>query len=131
MSVLSNESHDGPRRRGATGPLQVGRAGPGQPSPPALGRVEIHDVGPTPHTEHLLVTYLPEQGIVFEADHISVPQTGPLPPAITNTHALDEALTARGLRVTTIVGAHSPRVLTMDDMKAAIEKDSETRVAAQ
>jgi glyoxylase-like metal-dependent hydrolase (beta-lactamase superfamily II) len=94
-------------------------------------RIEIHDVGPTPHTEHLLVAYLPEQGIVFEADHIAVPQTGPLPPAISNTKALDKAMSDRGMRVSTIVGAHSPRVLSIDDMKAALEKESKTRVAAQ
>lgn len=94
-------------------------------------RIEIHDVGPTPHTEHLLVAYLPEQGIIFEADHIAVPQTGPLPPAISNTKALDKAMSDRGMRVSTIVGAHSPRILSIDDMKAALAKESKTRVAAQ
>lgn len=93
--------------------------------------VEIHDVGPTPHSEHLLVTYLPDEGIMFEADHIAVPRTGPLPPAITNTRALDKAMAARGFKVKTIVGAHSPRVITLDDMKAALAKDAETRVALQ
>ena len=91
--------------------------------------VEIHDIGPTPHSEHLLVAYLPDEGIMFEADHIAVPQTGPLPPAISNTRALDKAMAKRDFKVTTIVGAHSPRVITIDDMKAALERESETRVA--
>ncbi len=94
-------------------------------------RIEIHDVGPTPHTEHLLVAYLPQQGILFEADHIAVPQTGPLPPAISNTKALDKAISDRDMRVGTIVGAHSPRVISIADMKAALERESKTRVATQ
>ncbi len=68
---------------------------------------------------------------MFEADHIAVPQTGPLPPAITNTRALDKAMAERDFRVTTIVGAHSPRVITIDDMKAALSKEAGTRVASQ
>jgi glyoxylase-like metal-dependent hydrolase (beta-lactamase superfamily II) len=91
--------------------------------------VEIHDIGPTPHSEHLLVAYLPNEGIMFEADHIAVPRTGPLPPAISNTRALDTAMAKRDFKVTTIVGAHSPRVITIDDMKAALEHEAETRVA--
>ena len=93
--------------------------------------VEIHDIGPTPHSEHMLIAYLPDEGIMFEADHIAVPQTGPLPPAITNTRALDKAMAERNFKVTTIVGAHSPRVITIDDMEAALEQESETRVASQ
>ena len=43
--------------------------------------VEILDIGPTAHTEHLLVAYLPEEGTLFEADHFALPASGPIPPA--------------------------------------------------
>jgi len=94
-------------------------------------RVEIHDIGPTPHTEHLLVAYLPEEGILFEADHIARPRTGPLPPAISNSRALDAAIEERGMVVTTIVGAHSPRVIAMGELQAALSRKTEARVAQQ
>jgi glyoxylase-like metal-dependent hydrolase (beta-lactamase superfamily II) len=94
-------------------------------------RVEIHDIGPTPHSEHLLVAYLPEEGILFEADHVAVPRTGPLPPAISNSRALDAALKTRGMVVTTIVGAHSPRVVSMGELQAALAREVDTRVASQ
>lgn len=86
-------------------------------------RVEIVDIGPTAHTEHLLVTYLPEEGIVFEADHFAMPRTGPVPPAVSSTRTFAEALNAKGVRAHTIASAHSPRVGTISDLRAALEKD--------
>lgn len=83
-------------------------------------RVEIHDIGPTPHTEHLLVAYLPAEGIVFEADHFPQPQTGPLPPANPVTVAFGRAVKDKGFRIKKIVGAHSPRASSADDLAAVI-----------
>ena len=39
----------------------------------ASRRLEIIDIGPTPHSEHLLVAWLPKEGILFEADHFPNP----------------------------------------------------------
>ncbi len=83
-------------------------------------RVEIIDIGPTAHTEHLLVAYLPEEKILFEADHFSLPQAGPVPPAVSSTRTFAEALERLGLEVDKIVSAHSPRVATMDDLATAL-----------
>ena len=89
------------------------------------GRViEIVDIGPTAHTEHLLVAYLPEQGILFEADHFALPRVGPIPPAVTSTRSFAEALSRHGLRATRIVSSHSPKVATMDDLQTALEKEA-------
>ena len=85
--------------------------------------VEILDIGPTAHTEHLLVAYLPEEGILFEADHFALPAAGPIPPAVSSTQTFAEALARRDLRVEKIVSAHSPRVATMDDLRTALEKE--------
>ena len=42
--------------------------------------IRIVDIGPTAHTNHLLVAYLPEEKILFEGDHFAMPLTGPMPP---------------------------------------------------
>ena len=83
-------------------------------------RVEIVDIGPTAHSEHLLVAYLPEERILFEADHFSLPQSGPVPPAVDSTRSFARALQRLELDVVKIVSAHSSRVATMDDLDAAL-----------
>lgn len=85
-------------------------------------RVEIIDIGPTPHTEHLLVTYLPEEGILFEADHFAMPRNGPVPPAVSGTKAFARAVAEHDLKVKTFVSAHSPRPGTPEDLQATVEK---------
>ncbi len=87
-------------------------------------RVELYDIGPTPHVEHLLIAYLPEEGVIFEADHFPQPQTGPMPPAIPNTVAFARAVNELGLEYKAIVGAHSPRVGTPDDLAAMLNHPS-------
>jgi glyoxylase-like metal-dependent hydrolase (beta-lactamase superfamily II) len=85
--------------------------------------VEIIDIGPTAHTEHLLVAYLPDEGILFEADHFALPRVGPIPPAVTSTQTFAEALGREELGVKKIYSAHSPRAATMDDLREALEKE--------
>jgi glyoxylase-like metal-dependent hydrolase (beta-lactamase superfamily II) len=82
--------------------------------------VEIHDVGPTPHAEHLLVAFLPDEGILFEADHFPNPANGRMVPAQPVTRALAKALADKGLDVKTIIGAHSARVATREDLNTAL-----------
>ncbi|MDZ7642865.1 MAG: hypothetical protein U5K76_00635 [Woeseiaceae bacterium] len=72
----------------------------GRRTPEAGDRViEIIDIGPTAHTEHLLVAYLPAEGILFEADHFALPGVGPVPPAVSSTRSLAEVLARSGLSV--------------------------------
>ena len=85
--------------------------------------VEIIDIGPTAHTEHLLVAYLPEEGILFEADHFTMPRVGPVRPAVTSTRSFAEALSREELGVKMIYSAHSPRAGTMDDLRIALEAE--------
>ena len=85
--------------------------------------VEIIDIGPTAHTEHLLVAYLPAEGIVFEADHFAMPENGPIPPAVTSTRTFAEALGRHELGVKKIYSAHSSKAGTMDDLRSALEKE--------
>ena len=84
-------------------------------------RVEVIDIGPTAHTEHLLVAWLPEEGILFEADHFAMPRVGPVPPAVTSTRTFAEALARAGLKPRVFVSAHSSNPGSPDDLKAALE----------
>ena len=83
-------------------------------------KLEIIDIGPTPHSEHLLVAWLPEEGILFEADHFPNPTNGQMAPAQPVTKRLAEAIAEKGLDVKLIVGAHSPRVSSIDDLHKAL-----------
>ena len=83
-------------------------------------KLEIIDIGPTPHAEHLLVAWLPEEGILFEADHFPNPINGRMQPAQDVTKTLARAIDKRGLDVKLIVGAHSPRVATIKDLRQAL-----------
>lgn len=90
----------------------------------AGGRVvEIIDIGPTAHSEHLLVAYLPDEGILFEADHFALPRVGPIPPAVSSTRTFAEALAKQELPVRKILSAHSPRIGTLEDLRASLEKE--------
>jgi glyoxylase-like metal-dependent hydrolase (beta-lactamase superfamily II) len=83
-------------------------------------KLEIIDIGPTPHAKHLLVAWLPEEGILFEADHFPNPTNGRMQPAQAVTIRLAEAIDTMGLDVKTIVGAHSPRIASIDDLRHAL-----------
>ncbi len=83
-------------------------------------KLEIVDIGPTPHSEHLLVAFLPEEGILFEADHFPNPTNGQMQPAQPVTRRLAEAITEKGMDVKIIVGAHSPRIASIDDLHRAL-----------
>lgn len=86
-------------------------------------QVEIIDIGPTAHTEHLLVAWLPEEGILFEADHFAMPRVGPIPPAVTSTKTFAEALARNELQVKYFVSAHSPKTGTPAALEEALTKE--------
>ena len=86
-------------------------------------RVEIIDIGPTAHTEHLLIAWLPQEGILFEADHFALPANGTIPPAVSSTKTFAGALIEHGIDPDKMLSAHSPRVGTMNDLQAALEKE--------
>ena len=92
--------------------------------------IELYDIGPTPHAEHLLIAYLPQEKIIFEADHFPQPRTGPLPPAVPATFAFAEALEKLNLDYNRIVGAHSPRIGSPAELEAVVKHKSATAVGA-
>jgi len=85
-------------------------------------RVELYNIGPTPHVENLLIAYLPKEGIIFEADHFPQAQTGPMAPAVANTVAFAKALDELGLNYNRIIGAHSPQIGSPADLQASLNQ---------
>ncbi|HEX8136792.1 MAG TPA: MBL fold metallo-hydrolase [Pyrinomonadaceae bacterium] len=84
-------------------------------------RVELYDIGPAPHANEMLIAYLPKEKLLFQADLVLVNQDGTVPAASDSTVQLAEKIQQLGLSVEKIVGAHG-RPLTMDEMRAALEK---------
>lgn len=82
-------------------------------------RLELHDIGPNPHVTEAVVAYLPRQKAVFESDLLTIPVSGPFPPASPATVDFAEKLKARGLVVETIVPGHG-RLGTLADLEAAL-----------
>ena len=83
-------------------------------------KLEVIDFGPTPHAKHILMAWLPEEGILFEADHFPNPTNGQMAPAQEVTKRLAEVIDQQGLDVKIIVGAHSPRIASIDDLRKAL-----------
>jgi glyoxylase-like metal-dependent hydrolase (beta-lactamase superfamily II) len=94
-------------------------------------RVELYDIGPTPHAERMLIAWLPEEKIIFEADHFPQPRTGPLPPAVPATVAFARAVAELGLDFERLVGAHSPRISGPADLQAVLKREAQSTAAAR
>ena len=124
-TVLAARAHERIMRRAAEEPelLEMKLVDGSTYLESAKRRIEIVDIGPTAHTEHLLVAYLPDEGILFEADHFAMPRVGPVPPAVSSTKSFAKALAKQDFEVKMILSAHSPRVGTMDDLQTALETE--------
>jgi glyoxylase-like metal-dependent hydrolase (beta-lactamase superfamily II) len=84
--------------------------------------VELHDIGPGPHTKEMLVVYLPKEKILFEGDMLGLPAGSTLVPAANETTIhFAERIKALGFVVDKIASVHG-RTATMDELKAAIDK---------
>ena len=93
-------------------------------------QVGLIDIGPTPHSEHILVAYLPDEGILFEADHFTNPINGRMPPAQPVTKHLAKMIDKLGLDVKTIVGSHSPRIATIEDLRKSLALEPKVEMVA-
>ncbi len=82
--------------------------------------LQVLDIGPTDHTEHLLVAYLPAERILFSADHFGLPLSGRVRPANNATRDLARAIERENLDVKTLLSAHSPDSATMKHLRKAL-----------
>jgi glyoxylase-like metal-dependent hydrolase (beta-lactamase superfamily II) len=80
--------------------------------------LELHDLGPNPHVDELVVAYLPQERLAFMADVFSIPVQGPFPPAGSATREFAAKLQRVG-PVTTIAPGHG-RMGTLEDLEKAL-----------
>jgi glyoxylase-like metal-dependent hydrolase (beta-lactamase superfamily II) len=81
-------------------------------------RVELYNVGPNPHSDDLLVAYIPSVKTLYEADALDL-QSANVAPAAPTTIDLLHKIQALGLDVQTIIPTHG-RSGTIDDLKTAV-----------
>jgi len=84
--------------------------------------MEVYDIGPTPHADHFLLTYLPKQKVIFIADHFFPTDSGSMPPRDPNIKRLVEAIKERGIDVKIIVFAHGSKVATYAQLLESYNK---------
>jgi glyoxylase-like metal-dependent hydrolase (beta-lactamase superfamily II) len=81
--------------------------------------VELYDIGTNPHTDEMLVAWLPKERILFEGDLFNRPADGHALAGNETTVAFARWLEKSGLDVKTIVPVHGP-VATMEDLRQAV-----------
>ena len=82
--------------------------------------VEILDIGAGPHTEEMLVAYLPNEKMVFQGDLLNRPANGDAPLANDTTVHFAKWLDGKKLAVDKIIGVHGP-VSTVDELRQAVK----------
>ena len=83
--------------------------------------VELHDIGPTSHSDEIVLAYLPKQRLIFQGDLLILPARGDPAPANMLTAEFAQAIERLGLQVDAIVGVHG-RVGTLADLRDAVAK---------
>jgi glyoxylase-like metal-dependent hydrolase (beta-lactamase superfamily II) len=86
--------------------------------------VEILDIGAGPHTEEMLVAYLPNEKMIFQGDLLNRPSNGDYPIANDTTVHFAKWLDSKKLAVEKIIAVHGT-VSTVDELRQAV-KDKET-----
>jgi len=86
--------------------------------------VEIYDIGSGPHTEEMLVAYLPDEKMIFQGDLLNRPSNGDYPIANDTTVHFAKWLEGKKLAVEKIIAVHGT-ISTMDELKQAV-KEKET-----
>ena len=81
--------------------------------------VELYDIGTNPHTDEMLVAWLPKEQILFQGDLFNRPADGHARAGNETTVAFLKWVEKSGLPVKTIVPVHGP-VATMEDLRQAV-----------
>lgn len=80
--------------------------------------IELHDIGPSPHAEEMLVAWLPAEGILFQGDLLNLPPTGVVPPGLplAGMRHFRDWVRGQGWQVRTLAGTHmAPGTLPLLD----------------
>lgn len=81
--------------------------------------VELHDIGSGPHTEQMLVAYVPALKAVFQGDLLNRPPNGDHPIANDTSAHFWKWIESSGLAVEKIIPVHGT-VTTMDEFRKAV-----------
>lgn len=83
--------------------------------------VELIDVGPNPHAEHMLIAWLPQQRVVFQGDLFTVPANdAPTGPPQRSTVSFAQKLAELKLPAERIASVHG-RTATLQEFRRATE----------
>jgi glyoxylase-like metal-dependent hydrolase (beta-lactamase superfamily II) len=83
--------------------------------------LRLVDVGPSPHTEEMVVAYLPKERILYQADMFYVPVTGDIAPATGVTAWLADKVKSLGLAFDTIIDADG-RVASVAEFRESLKR---------
>ena len=81
--------------------------------------VEVVDIGPNPHTEEMLVAYVPAARLLFQGDLLNADWSGKARPANATTKAFAEWMRRQRLVVDRVAGVHGP-VRTLAQLEEAV-----------
>ena len=82
------------------------------------GEVQVFDIQ-TPHSEQLLLFYVPKLQAVFTSNHFYSPNKKKIPFSTLNTMGLKRAIHALGLSVKMFIDGHNSRVFNDDEFELA------------
>ncbi|HEU4828883.1 MAG TPA: MBL fold metallo-hydrolase [Gemmatimonadales bacterium] len=82
-------------------------------------RVEVIDIGPSPHADEMLVVHLPAERLLVQGDLLNLPASGRMRPGnLTSRHFL-EWIGRSGLAIDRIIPVHGPPH-TVDQLREAV-----------
>ncbi|MGH7630169.1 MAG: MBL fold metallo-hydrolase [Gemmatimonadales bacterium] len=83
--------------------------------------VELVDIGPSPHANEMLVAWLPQERLLFQADLFGVGYGAPVPPSNPTAAHFAKRLQELGLNAERIVAVHG-RVATRAELEESLAK---------
>src|ERR1051325_9657039 len=83
--------------------------------------VEIYNVSPNPHVDEMLIAYLPNEKVLYEADMFDLPVAGRGGTGGNDTAALLAKIESLGLDVQKIIPTHGVAA-TMSDLRDAVAR---------
>jgi len=84
-------------------------------------RLELIDIGPSPHADEMVVAYFPQHKLLVQGDLLNLPWDGRVTPGNLTTAHFAQWLERSGLAVETIVAVHGPTA-TVAQLKEAVSK---------
>lgn len=81
--------------------------------------VELIDIGSGPHTEQMLVAYLPNEKMIFQGDLLNRPSNGDAPTANDTTVHFAKWIESKKLAVDKVIAVHGP-TSTIEELRQAV-----------